>query len=122
MRIQKHHPIAKRQQQNLSGGLEKQRHSVFRGREKSADKIVDADGEEQQDGRFGDHVPGVPGEGNPASQGPQVRQGQEHFADQHAAEVAVDSENGNAGDHEAKPQEHGGNALQKGGAGTAKAV
>ena len=51
-----------------------------------------------------------------------MRHGQEHFADQHPTEVAVDPENGNGSHHEAEPQQHCGDALQERGAGTAKAV
>lgn len=65
MRVQQQRPIAEGQQQNLTGGLEKKRRSAGGIGKESADKIVNADGKEQQDGRFGDHVPGIPDEGNP---------------------------------------------------------
>lgn len=51
-----------------------------------------------------------------------MRQGQKHLTGQHAAEVAVDSENGNGSHHKAESKEHGGNTLQKGSAGAAQAV
>ena len=56
------------------------------------------------------------------SQAFQMRQGQKHLTGQHAAEVAVDSENGNGSHHKAESKEHGGNTLQKGSAGAAQAV
>ena len=49
-------------------------------------------------------------------------QSQEYLADQHAAEITVDSEKRDTCYNKDKPQEHGGNTLQKGGAGAAQAV
>ena len=58
--------------------------------------VVDAYGNYQENSRFHDNIPGVPGEWHLPVEGNQIQESQKDLADQHAPQVGFNAEPGNA--------------------------
>lgn len=88
----------------------------------SVDSVEDTDGYDQKDCRLYDHIRSIPGKCDQPVQRPQMHQCQQKFTDQHAAEIGIDPEAGDADQHEANAKHQCCGILKKGRAGAAKAV
>lgn len=118
---QKQQPIAKADEQNMQGGSDKD----GKGRDSGPcpyDRIVDSDGNHQEDGRLYDHVPDIPGKGHLFFQGIQMQAGQQQFAGQHSPKIGGDAQAGDAKQDEGEAEQQGRDILQKGGGGPSQAI
>lgn len=85
-------------------------------------EVIDTDGDEEQRSRFGNHLPGIPGEGNQLLKRPQVHQCQKKLAGKHPAQVSPDAEPGNAKKDKTDAQQKRGSILYKCGSGSSKPI
>lgn len=85
-------------------------------------EVIDTDGDQQQRSGFGDHLPGIPCEGNQLFKRPQVHQCKEKLAGKHPTQVSPDAEPGNAKEDETDAQKKRGGILYKCGFSSSKAI